>query len=202
METAESDLNISSGDTDINCALEEYKILWDYYKVTLVERRALLEWYFKIVALPAAAIAAVLSQTFDKKVDGLNLNYAMGFMLLVIFFSGVSLFLTYTHESVNATKYFKQIVNIRKFFIKNSSNLSQVFYIGGNDNHKVDATGFDFIKITKGMTIPIINSAIGLMGIVLVSSNYSTILIAITYIILIFIHIFIHSLIFKKTNFE
>src|SRR6266851_5746631 len=46
--------------------IEEYKALWDYYKRTVDERHKLLDYYYKIVPVPAALIATLATLDVSK----------------------------------------------------------------------------------------------------------------------------------------
>ena len=113
-------------DKEIECALEEYKILWDYYKVTLEERRNLFEWYFKVVALPASIIGYILTQNI-KITIAVDINLVLGGTIFAIFLCGVTLYITYISESVNATKYFREITKIRRYFCENTKTFIKGF---------------------------------------------------------------------------
>ena len=177
-------------------AMEEYKILWDYYKVTLEERRYIFEWYFKAVALPASIIGFLLTQ--DSSSDHFSrYNLYLGVILVAIFLCGVTLYVTYVSESVNATKYFRSITRIRQYFQEHGSSLINVFKVDHDNDHKMNMHGRDVVKIFKGLTIPIINSAIALIPISLFLPMKSLYLVLIVYFCIILLHLTLYFLIYR-----
>lgn len=182
---------------NIHIALDEYKILWDYYKETLEERRTLFEWYFKIIALPVTILVLLFSQAEQ------NEQYVsiLGYILIIIFLSGLSMYLTYTSESVNATKYFRQIMKIRNYFKMQYPSLHLVFDVQASDR-RGHVQGVDFIKIFKGLPIPIINSAIGALGFLLISGTLLSTLTLGIYLVFMIVHLFAYFLIFKLSKLE
>lgn len=190
-----------SPEKQVECAVEEYKILWDYYKVTLEERRNLFEWYFKVVALPASIVGYILTQDISLEV-GLEFNLILGCILVVMFLCGITLYVTYISESINATKYFRNITNIRRYFCEVDKSLSKVFKVDSNHDAKMHINGLDFIKIFKGLTIPIINSAIGLIPTTFLLKIESITSISLAYLLILISHLFLYFMIYKLTKIE
>lgn len=184
---------------EIECAVEEYKILWDYYKVTLEERRNLFEWYFKVVALPASIIGYILTQDITIAMD-LDLNLILGGILVAIFLCGVTLYVTYISESVNATRYFRAITRIRQYFCSQGKTLSQVFKVDKDKDAKMHVNGIDIIKIFKGLTIPIINSAVGLIPATVLLGVTTITGIVLLYATVLLCHLILYFALYRLSN--
>jgi len=178
---------------DVQVAIEEYKVLWDYYKITLAERKQLFEWYFKIIAIPVTVFAYMLSQA--SQINNIYFVY-VGAVLIVIGICGITLYITYIAESINATNYFKQIVNVQKYFRDSILPLESVFPVKERDP-RASSLGNDIIKISKGLPIPIINSAVIIVGIYLFNNLAINSYIIIWYSILLGIHLLIYFMMFK-----
>ena len=88
--------------------IEEYKILWSYYKETINNRKNMLDWYFKIIAIPATLFTLISS------LDNVEIeNGLLGIILLIISLSGVGIFVGYVLESKNSKRYLEEIQRIK-----------------------------------------------------------------------------------------
>ena len=150
-------------------SLEEYKVLWDYYKYTLAERKNLYEWYFKIIALPATLIGLLHNTNIieSSNVYGVSASNFVFLIVLLIFLTGMVIFASYALQAYSSTQYFDQINDVREF-MRNTL---------GNDIEKLFPTkkkGNTFqyallLSDLKNAPIAIINS-----GIVLFLFNFYT----------------------------
>jgi hypothetical protein len=110
MDTQSSNSNL----TESEYRMEEYKAKWDYYKETLVNRKNLLDWYFKIVTIPASAfgIANIWAQS-TKSIDVSEItNYRYIFFLIAV--CGIGLFICYAIETGISQAYVGRIRYIEK----------------------------------------------------------------------------------------
>jgi hypothetical protein len=120
------DKQVRDDNVALEFAKEEYKTLWDYYKKTLEEREITLNYYFRTVTIPSAALAvALLAQLRLQPSDGLAINTDyVSPILIVIFLVGVSCLLKYRLEAENARDYIRAINQIRDLFISEFPPLS------------------------------------------------------------------------------
>lgn len=95
--------------------LEKYKAYWDYYKMTITNRKDLMELYFKIVGIPLSVIS--FFGTLEEN-SILNKNI-LGLLFLVLTMSGIGLLIAYSKESGNSVRYLDAIkemeIEILKF---------------------------------------------------------------------------------------
>ena len=98
--------------------IEEYKLLWDYYNKTIIERKHLFDWFLLIITIPSSLIGYL---SFKKDGDFVIPLDISAYALLIIFFIGFSLFYTYLLASKNAGNYIKAIDNIRKIILDQPS---------------------------------------------------------------------------------
>ncbi len=139
-------------------ATEEYKILWDYYKQTQLERRSLYEWYFKIIVLPTAIIGFLGSNNLSFT---LPQSFLAGF-LAIVFLAGFSVYIAYVTESASSAKYYNDINNLRKAMI---AKLGKDCFCFFNVDYKFDRKARIFsIKFYKSLTIPILNSGVDIFA--------------------------------------
>jgi len=139
--------------------LEEYRILWDYLKHTMAERKTIYEWYFKVIALPTAIIGVLFgAQTpIPNLPNGFSKPFFMGF-LSVIFLASLSLFVSYVLQAANSLQYIEKIQAVKQFISETyGEQYEAVFYAGSaNSNLKFALTLSDY----KNSPIAIINSGI------------------------------------------
>lgn len=178
---------------DETVSLEEYRILWDYYKITLNERKQLFEWYFKLIAIPVTILAYMFTQA--SKISTIYFSY-VGIALLIIGISGIVLYVTYITESINATHYYNKILKVQKFFRSKSSSLINVYPEPVNDK-RGNKYGFDIIKISKGLPIPIINSGVLSLAVYLMFGFPFNIYLYVIYAVFLSTHILIYFALFR-----
>lgn len=142
---------------DLEIAIEEYKALWSYYHRTLDERRNLVEWYFKIAALPAAIVAFVVIVGGEGSLGEIP-HAIVACILLVIFFVGLSLSVTHAKESGNAANYERAMNQLREFFRNHRPVLQRAMIIG---ELRSPGTHVTSIKALRGLTLAWVNAAIG-----------------------------------------
>jgi hypothetical protein len=157
----------------IEFATEEYKVLWDYVKRTLEEREITLNYYFRTVTIPSAALAAFtflkVRQQSGTETLIFNVNPpTVAAALLVISLVGIACLLKYHLEAVNARAYFLAINEIRKFFRKEYPQIDGYLIIDKVPPGK--RSFFLRIPFYGSAIIVIINSAILLAAIQLLCS--------------------------------
>jgi hypothetical protein len=126
--TVELEKAESLDDGSVKFAIEEYKALWDYYKRTLEEREITLNYYFRTVTIPSAALATftVLRVRQQSGTESLIFNISpstIAAVLLVITLVGIACLLKYHLEAVNARTYIRALNRVRAFFREKFPNL-------------------------------------------------------------------------------
>lgn len=107
-------MNIDKEKISSEFLIEEYKHSWAYYKVILENRKNLLDWYFKIVTIPATLFTIIVALDNKVKIAEILQNN-LGLIFLTIFLSGVGLYIAYARESGNAWSYLAAINKVKKF---------------------------------------------------------------------------------------
>lgn len=153
----DSDLDGGVDPQDLSVAIEEYKALWTYYHRTLDERRNLVEWYFKIAALPAAIVAFGVVAGRQTVLPPIPYPVVAA-ILLVIFLVGLSLSITHAKECGNAANYERAMNQLRKFFRNHRPILQRAIIIG---ELRSPGTHLTSIKALRGLTLAWVNAAIG-----------------------------------------
>lgn len=110
------DIERRATDPEVQVALEEYRAIWSYYQKTLDERGNLLNWHFKVTALPAAFLGFLAA--LNERLDSPNLPPILGMALLTIFVTGFWLAWVHAKESANAGNYERALLWIRRFLCK------------------------------------------------------------------------------------
>jgi hypothetical protein len=166
----------------IEFAIEEYKALWDYLRKTLEEREITLNYYFRTVTIPSAALAAftLLKVRQQNGTENLIFNVnppTIAAALFVIALVGIACLLKYHLEAVNARVYLLAINEVRKFFRIEYPDLSSYLIIDKTLPGK--RPFFLRIPFYGSAIIAIINSAILSAAIQLLSSISISFLVAI-----------------------
>jgi hypothetical protein len=142
--------------------IEEYKALWDYYKRTVDERHKLLDYYYKIVPIPAALIGTLatldLSKISSVAITPERALQVAGAGLAVVFMVGVVAYTTYAKETANSFRYIVAINKIREKFRDHYPSLKDHLII-----HiiKTPMDRWGSIPFWRGLILVVLNSAIG-----------------------------------------
>ena len=179
---------------DVECAIDEYKLLWSYYQKILDERKNLFDWYFKVVTLPATVVGYIASGAPGSPDIPVQV---IASLLFIIFLVGLTLYITYAKESSNAGKYECAMKSLRSFFRKKMPTLDEVIVIDDLRAKKSTLKGFGSIKAWRGASIGIINSAIGVISISLLCTKFSLRFWAISYLVLLLSHVILYSVMFS-----
>lgn len=175
--------------------IEEYKALWDYYKKTLDERKKLFDWYLLIITLPSSAIAYLIFNQEKKIVvpDGVS-----AILLLLIYLIGLSLFITYTHESRNANHYLNAINKIRNHVRKHDKKTNGLLIIDLSRRKNSHFFGLDIIKLSRSFVFILINSAAFSSSLMLLTKSKNFTLLIVYFISSSYIHLVLFNYIFKN----
>jgi len=179
-----------------NFILEEYKALWDYYKKTLDERKKLFDWFLLIITLPSSAIGYLI---FNQNQNISIPIIVSALLLMLIYLIGLSLFITYTHESRNADNYLKAIRRIRNHFRKSDKKFKDILIIDKSrrENSHIFRK-FDIIKLSRSFIFILINSATFSSSIILLTDLKSLILLIFCFLVSLTIHLIIFNKVYRK----
>ncbi len=142
----------------LEVAVEEYRHLWAYYHRTLDERKNLLDWYFKVVELPAAAIGYLVANgNGSVSVDPQTGAGVLGVVGLI----GIAIYGTYAKESANAGKYQASMARIREFFRRSNQELDLVLTIDRERAVNPNRSRLGSIRAWRGAMVALANSLVG-----------------------------------------
>jgi hypothetical protein len=140
-------------------ALAVYKTMWEYYVQTIRNRARLLDWYFKIVALPAAAVAIVAASEAIEFPRG-----AVASLLLAIYVAGVAMVGAYAKMSRNSYPYYDQAQEMYGFLVETFPELEGVgslFDKRGDRGELIGGLRLGSINAWRIASVVALNSAIG-----------------------------------------
>lgn len=143
--------------TEVEVALREYDYLASYYELSIRQSAQFIDWYFKVVTLPAVVVGYIASG--GPGFPQVPMHWVSG-MLSVIFFAGFCLFAAYSKESANSILYYKALCAIRNFLRENYPALKSVLVIDILRVRKKALYGLGSIKGWRGGIFAVINSAI------------------------------------------
>ena len=134
---------------ELDYVLEEYKILWDYYKKTLDQRT---EW-IKSFALFIGVISTVLAILP-------NFIYVNNAIIVVLLMAasliGLSISFVYMSESNTSKRYLKKIAEIREVLVLNTNIPKHLF--DSNDTYNSSKAISISTKLLKCFPLCLINS--------------------------------------------
>jgi hypothetical protein len=155
--------------------------VWGYYQKTRDERKDLFDWYFKVVALPLTAMGAVFGVA-----GGMGQIREMGFCarqrlfviaafaLFVVLVVGIILYITYAKISSNAGKFKRVAEELRRLLLQRYQGRLAIPNVDTWPKQNRERKGWQLpchglksIKLWRGMTMAVINSAIGVACLVL-----------------------------------
>lgn len=143
----------------LEIALAIYRTMWDYYVQTIRNRAQLLDWYFRIVALPAAAVAIVAAS------DAVQFPCAaVAALLFAIYVAGVSTVVAYAKMSRNSYAYYKRTQQMEAVLVQAAPELSKygrLFDIRGEKGKKLGELRLGSINGWRIAAVVAINTAIG-----------------------------------------
>ena len=142
----------------VEVALAEYKALWEYYHQLLGEWSRLIDRYFKVVTLPSAAIAFLLTRQESGRWAVVPVDILIA-LLSLVFLIGMALYVTYAKECGNANYYERAMARIRTS-LRDKGPLKDVLILNDLRNRRTAWT-FGGIKFWRGATLALLNSAVG-----------------------------------------
>ena len=195
--------NVPSNTKSMDYAMDEYKIIWDYYKHTLHERENSYNRYFKVIALPATVIGgfATVSDSLPLLDMGKVILFT-SFFMFVIAIVGLSIYITYVYEMISSERYLRLIGEMRTQFVEKDRALSN-FFTGvysnneNSKNSKKKLISLGKTKLSRSMAMPLINSS--LIPFALYLHNFLNLFFSIlAYVIIFALHILILIVIQKN----
>ena len=151
----------SLSEKEFDYILEEYKILWSYYKKTLDERNEMLKNYSLFVGITSIFL------TFIYNIININ-NILAGVLLIVTALIGVSISYIYTSECITSQRYLNKIAEIRQIIVSNTNIPSQLY----NSKDTYNSNIINIInKLTKCLPLYLLNSIALFVGIYFIASN-------------------------------
>lgn len=155
------------GTKAIDIALEEYRSLWAYYHKVMGEWKNFIDWYFKVVTLPAALVGYVAARGPGSPQLS---NEIITSVLAIVTLVGLSLYIGYAMECRNSNNYERALREIRHFLRERHVDLEMVLVI---DSLRGIPKGFRMgsIKFWRGAGMAIINSGVGGAAIGILNSN-------------------------------
>lgn len=175
-------------------AMDEYKIIWDYYKHTIQERENSYDRYFKVIAFPGTVISGLITLSNSLSFDNARkLILFASFSLGIISIVGISIYITYILEMIVSERYLKLIRELRFHFSMYDSFLADFFTGIIPSDEKEKYSVFGNTKLARSMAIPLINSSF--IPIILYLNNiFNLYVIALLYILVFALHMFVFSL--------
>ena len=170
----------------LQVALEEYRSLWSYYHRLLEEWKNFIDWYFKVVTLPAGVLGYLaINGPGSPDVPGGFLAAVLGVVALV----GFSLYIGYSKEARNGFNYEVAMAAIRSFLSEREPILENVLRIDAlRASSRPRRSGS--IKFWRGFSMAIINSGLG-AGAVSVASQATWLLSPISFALFLALHIWL-----------
>lgn len=136
--------------------LNEYNTLWKYYIVLLDERQKIFENYLKVIALPTTILTFLLN--LEDNIFELSTTKAaiISVLLITICVLGNIYFRLMFKETINAQRYFKQIIRISNY-MRTKALLKSVSCLAFDSRSVAINSKKDSIKDYKVLIILIIN---------------------------------------------
>ena len=184
----------------VKVALEEYKILWEYYRFIMDLRAKIFDWHLKAVLLPSSVVGLSIAAIKSEKVN-IEISIAMhiaGLLLIAVFLLGLCLFLYYCFETANSYKYTNSTTAIRKFIREKYSNLDSVLIL---DCHRLE-TFPEAVPFFRGLAFGVINSVVLSGAILLLTSLDMLCCITIIFFVTIIFHASLFLLIAKTDKYD
>lgn len=192
------DIELHSTPSSLSVALEEYRLLWRYYIVTIENRKSFFEFYFKTIVAPSLIVGS--AGLFEEKISGEGYTFYVFLALAVIFAVGLSTYIAYCRESLNAKRYEVALARIRRFFGSVHPNLAEYISIDSLRHAGKEPPLIDIGSITfwRGNILTIFNAGIGAAPICyfLIWSSFSQI--AGAFLILLIGQIAIYQVVFQR----
>jgi hypothetical protein len=185
---------------DVHIILEEYKLLHDYYHKMMAEWKNSIDWYFKVVSLPAT-ITIYIAAKFTGSSD--FSPTLIGSIFSIIFLVGFSMYVTYTKECSNSIFYDNAMTEIRNILRNHSPYVNASIKIDDlipgpkSALKEISNLRLGSIKLWRGMSIAIINSAIGVCAISMITYLNSLTLWIFLFVVLLFVHLLSYHFLFK-----
>lgn len=146
---------------ELDYLLEEYKILWDYYKKTLDQRS---EW-LKSISLFIGIIAIAISPSF------ISINDSIIIVLLIsTFLIGISISFVYMSESKISRRYLKKIKKIQEILASNTSIYKDILTSDEYNSKNSKATSIS-IQLSKCFPLYLINSLTAYLALFFAGAN-------------------------------
>jgi len=145
-------------------ALAIYERMWRYYVQTIDNRESLFNWYFKIVALPAAAMALLAAAQRKGGIDIVVPAPAAGAVLLAVYVAGVALVVAYAKMSRNSFAYYDHAQDMEEFLWEQFPGLAKYRTLRQMRGDRGEALGelrLGSINGWRAAVIVALNTAIG-----------------------------------------
>ena len=105
---------------ELDFVLEEYKILWDYYKKTLEQRNEMIKNYSLFMGILSAILAIIP--------NFVNINNKIIVVLLIAAsFIGLSISFSYMSESITSRRYLRKIAEISEIITSETNIPKKIF---------------------------------------------------------------------------
>ena len=148
-------------ETNIQLIIDEYKILWDYYKKTLDERNEMFKNYSIFIGIPTT-ILSVVPQFLSSYL------WVIGLLLIIVSLIGISICYTYISECITSNRYLYKIDEIRSY-LTNHFKLPENL-LNSNDTFNNKKTNI-IVKASKCFPLCILNSFALFAGLYISFSN-------------------------------
>jgi hypothetical protein len=149
----------------LTIVLKEYDLISEYYHKSIQERFKLFDWYIRIVPIPVTVLLAII--TYLGKEESLSSFHhyfnILGYLFILLFLCGLSLYIVYIKQGNNTTKYFIAMSKLRNAlreihpFLEKSLVVDKL--VDQKDNGKTNKREvFVTVKFWRGVLFIIFNS--------------------------------------------
>ncbi|MEO1313151.1 MAG: hypothetical protein AAFV27_04665 [Pseudomonadota bacterium] len=133
---------------EVDYLLKEYDLAWSYYVQTLAERKNVLEYYFKMIAIPGVLIIA-FGDSFDAFADESDLSVVLVSLFVLLGVSGVGIFIYYALETRNSRVWRRKI---------NEARLELRCHFKLHCESDEIRNGFDVLTFSRSSVVIVFNS--------------------------------------------